>query len=116
MYTPVLTIVTLNQTETLPASIVEGQSLEMQNQCAEIKLRAERRAGELLAEATRRGGDRKAKSNLHDVSLKDVGISHIQSHRWQAVAGESRPDEWPKFHVGRNGKVHAHYQRRCRNA
>src|SRR5579864_3670382 len=26
-----------------------GQSLEMQNKCAEIKLRAERRAGEMLA-------------------------------------------------------------------
>ena len=36
------------------ASAIEaGESLEMQNQCAEIKLRAERRAGEILLEGER---------------------------------------------------------------
>jgi len=34
----------------------QGESLEMQNQCAEIKLRAERRAGELLAESEKATG------------------------------------------------------------
>jgi uncharacterized protein YceH (UPF0502 family) len=35
-----------------------GESLEMQNWCAEIKIRAERRAGELLQEMDREPGKR----------------------------------------------------------
>lgn len=64
----------------------QGAGLEMQNHCAEIKLRAERRAGELLGEMPLNGGDRK--SELHDerVKLSDVGISAIQSHRFQTIA------------------------------
>jgi hypothetical protein len=74
----------------------QGDSLEMQNDIAEIKLRAERRAGELLAEMgeneqrQRRGGDRKSK--LHDETLiepptlSDLGITKSQSSRWQQEA------------------------------
>ncbi|GAI89017.1 unnamed protein product, partial [marine sediment metagenome] len=59
-----------------------GMSLEMQNECAEIKLRAERRAGEMLVENPDiHPGGNQAKS--HDVILSDLGISRIQSHRWQ---------------------------------
>lgn len=63
-----------------------GESLELQNSAAEIKIRAERKAGELLAKMGLRGGDRK--SNSHDASLKlsEVGISYSQSHRWQKLA------------------------------
>jgi len=35
-----------------------NESLEMQNQCAEIKIRAERRGGELLKEVEREQGKR----------------------------------------------------------
>ena len=56
--------------------------------CAEIKLRAERRAEELLAEAEKNKG---AVTPSHRGSatpqLADLGITHNQSHRWQAVAG-----------------------------
>jgi len=69
----------------------------MQNQCAEIKVRAERRAGELLGEMAEhgerdagKGGDRRSGSNSHDVSLKDLSITHNQSSRWQAIA-KGRP-------------------------
>ena len=66
----------------------QGESLEMQNYCAEIKIRAERRAGEIIKDnqEIKPGGDRK--SSLHDerMKLKDLGISEIQSHRWQTVA------------------------------
>ncbi len=65
--------------------------LEMQNQCAAIKLRAERRAGEMLAERD---------TDLHPVSREHVlpeGISHIQSHRWQRVA--SIPAERFEAHI-----------------
>ncbi|MCI0352967.1 MAG: hypothetical protein L0Z53_26395, partial [Acidobacteriales bacterium] len=71
-----------------------GESLEMQNICAEIKLRAERRAGELLREMEKNKG---AQGNphgqgvrFHDEStqtLADVGINYSQSSRWQTIAG-----------------------------
>lgn len=70
--------------------------IEMQNDCAEIKIRAERKAGELLEKMEKangaRGnpGGRGAKIvGLHDVTpheLSDFGISKIQSHRWQRIA------------------------------
>lgn len=69
----------------------------MQNRCAEIKIRAERRAGELLRgmEETR-GGDHKSEEFKNQTSpderidssprLKDLGINYAQSSRWQSVA------------------------------
>jgi N6-adenosine-specific RNA methylase IME4 len=77
------------------------ESLEMQNDAAEIGLRAERRAGEMLKEGAQngdrqmRGGDRK--SNNHDErlisppTLKEIGITQNQSTRWQSIA--SIPEE-----------------------
>jgi hypothetical protein len=58
-------------------------SLEVQNNAAELKLRAERKAGTMLADMGLQGGDRKSKS--HDVTLKlaDLGIGRMDSHRWQ---------------------------------
>ena len=51
--------------------------LEMQNQCAAIKLRAERRAGEMLG----------ALHNSHTpLQLREQGVTPMQSHRWQRVA------------------------------
>lgn len=67
-------------------------SLEMQNQCAEIKIRAERRAGEMLRAQILNEGGRPPKNHLHDVSgfthptLEELGISAIQSYRWQLEA------------------------------
>jgi hypothetical protein len=60
--------------------------LSIQNLAAEIKLRAERKAGEMIAEFHMHGGDRR--SSLHDGNLKldDLGISPHQSHRWQKEA------------------------------
>jgi N6-adenosine-specific RNA methylase IME4 len=64
-----------------------GESLEMQNDIAEIKLRAERRAGSLLAETgPQHGGDRKSKSRSHAATLKTLGITKSQSQRWQQEA------------------------------
>ena len=74
----------------------QGASLEMQNQCAEIKLRAERRAGEMLKEQVSAGNPQ----FLHDeriVPLKELGISEIQSHRWQLEA--EIPEEVFERHV-----------------
>jgi len=57
-----------------------------QNLYAELKIRAERRCGEILATEIQHGGDRKSKSRFDRKTLKDLGISKNQSHRWQAIA------------------------------
>ena len=69
--------------------------LEAQNHAAEIKLRAQRRGGEILAKMDAdgkretRGGDRKSKSQddtLIPPTLDDLGISKADSSRWQQIA------------------------------
>jgi N6-adenosine-specific RNA methylase IME4 len=72
-------------------------SLDIQNQCAEIKLRAERRAGEMLKGAKLNGGDRKSVLRDERVKLKDAGVSYTESHRWQRVA--SVPDAKFEEHI-----------------
>lgn len=72
------------------------ESLELQNDAAEIGLRAERRAGEMIKESElHQGGRPKTPTTLVGVSepikLSEVGISHNQSSRWQAIA--SIPEE-----------------------
>lgn len=63
-----------------------GYSLEMQNQAAETKLRAERKAGELLKEMEKNKGGWESCGNTmlpQDVApkLKDLGIHKMQSVR-----------------------------------
>lgn len=69
-----------------------GYGLEIQNRAAEIKLRAERRAGELLRDLPHGKGLGKGKGT--EKSLPD-GITHKQSHAWQTIA--KIPEE--KFEV-----------------
>lgn len=64
-----------------------GESLAVQNACAEVKLRAERRCGELLASTVEHGGDRRSESRSRDATLNDLGLNRSQSSRWQALAG-----------------------------
>lgn len=77
----------------------QGESLEMQNACAEIKIRAERRAGEILKgmpknEGTRgqlAGRDSSGPSIMKGPeddtpTLEDIGISYAQSSRFQSIA------------------------------
>ena len=76
-----------------------GESLDSQNLIAEIKLRAERRAGELIGEMPKQGPGEYQRS--HDVtvapSLDDLGISKMQSSRFQAVA--SVPESLFEAHI-----------------
>jgi hypothetical protein len=64
-----------------------SESLDAQNAAADIKLRAERKAGELLAEmeGSGKGGDRKS-SNAVLLDLAKLGITKMQSSRWQLAA------------------------------
>ena len=64
----------------------QGASLEMQNYCAEIRLRAERRAGGMLTKMGKNpmGQPEHEFYPLHDVrsripTYKDLGITWIQS-------------------------------------
>jgi hypothetical protein len=65
----------------------------MQNRCAEIKIRAERKAGEILAETEKNpGGQAEHKSyQSHDGTtrnpkLSELGITKNDSSRWQSIA------------------------------
>ena len=80
--------------------------IEAMNHAAEIKLRAERRAGELLTESRetgqRLGVGRPEKTYPADTfsdgpqaapaTLSDLGISRVQSSRWQAIASLPEPE------------------------
>lgn len=83
----------------------QGDSFEMQNACAEIKVRAERKAGEILEDMPKNGGAKGTGSNqyevrLHDVTtpkLSDMGITRIQSSRFQTIA--TIPEEIFESHL-----------------
>jgi hypothetical protein len=62
------------------------QNLAEQNIAAEAKLRAERRAGELLAALKLRGGRRKSNSIDTSLNLRELCITWDQSARWQKLA------------------------------
>ena len=64
-----------------------GESLVIQNHCAEIKLRAERKAGELLSDMAESGQrPRGRKKESHESTLSDLGVSRDESSRWQREA------------------------------
>lgn len=79
-----------DQAEAVRAYLRQSQgSLVMQNQCAEIKLRAERRLGVMLEETPLSAGGR-PKNRSHDgtglPTLEELGVNKNQSSRWQHIA------------------------------
>jgi hypothetical protein len=72
----------------------QAQDTELESLASGIKLRAERRVGELLGETAARGerqrghGDQRAESRATTPlpTLADLGITKDQSSRWQAIA------------------------------
>lgn len=57
-------------------------SFEVQNQAAEVALRAKRRAGELLRDVITHGGAPES----HAVTLGDLGIQKQTASRWYSIA------------------------------
>jgi len=73
-----------------------SKGLDIQNACAEIKIRAERRAGELLAKMEKHPAGRPSVNRSQLATdllpkLEDLGISKSDSSRWQLEA--SLPEE-----------------------
>jgi hypothetical protein len=68
------------------------------NRAAAAKLWAERRAGELLRDATetgarqRRGGDRRSESKSQAATLNRLGVTKHESSRWQKLAAVPAAD------------------------
>ena len=84
-----------DQAEAIKAYVkAAGYSLEMQNQAAETKLRAERKGGELLKQMEKSKGSKgnqytEKLDRFHDgtsPTLRDLGIEKKQSMRWQQIA------------------------------
>lgn len=72
-----------------------GLSLEMQNHYGELKLHAERRCGELLAELAARGERAVAQDGGEPGNkplLGDLGVTKMQSSRWQLEASVPAAD------------------------
>ena len=69
--------------------------LEIQNRAAEVKIRAERRAGEILSEMekARAGRPKKNRSlaatNSSAFTYAELGINKSQASRWQQIASLS---------------------------
>lgn len=96
--------------------------LQAQNEVADLKIRAERKAGQLLPETLQRGGDptlrgvRLAEKGRQQgqrdetfdnqtfapPKLADIGLSRFQSHRWQTEA--SVPDDARRLAFPAGGK------------
>jgi hypothetical protein len=67
---------------------MRGDAGEQEYDAAEIKLRAERRLGDLLASVDFDKGGRPAKTNNTRLSVRlaDLGVTPMQSSRWQLEA------------------------------
>ena len=78
-----------DKAQAMAAYAKQANDTQMVEWATEIKVRAERRAGQLLAEMPKLNGARGVgkKVDSHDVSpLAALGVSHSQSSRWQKLA------------------------------
>ena len=102
-----------NQAVAVKAYAEQTKDVELEILAAEIKLRAERRAGELLQDMAE-SGERKTQqtarsSNAALLDLKGLGVTRMQSHRWQQVAAvdESEFEEYISAKKGKGQAVSA---------
>lgn len=96
----------LDKAEAMRVYARQACNTEMERWAVEIRLRAEHKAGRLLAEMAasgqreKQGGDR-AKSRA--VTLRDLGISKMQASRWQASAKMAQAD-FEAYLAGHSGE------------
>jgi hypothetical protein len=69
-----------------------NRSTDAERRACEIRLRAERKAGQLLTKTIKRGGDPKSKSRDTTLILKENGISKDQSAQWQKLGALPQRD------------------------
>ena len=71
----------------------QAKDSEAERRCCEIRLRAERRAGELLREREMaKGGQATPRGPRGVETLAELGISYDQSAQWQKVAAMAAPE------------------------
>lgn len=80
-----------DKAQAMAAYATQAKDLQLMGWASEIKVRAERKAGEMLAEMPKNAGGRPAKTGspglpVSSDTLKDLGISKKQSATWQQVA------------------------------
>jgi len=75
-----------------------AHNIEAERQCCEIRLRAERKAGELLRQTEKARAGRPPENRSHDSTdfrgsptLADLGITKNQSSQWQRLADVPEP-------------------------
>lgn len=82
-----------DKAEAMAAYARQAKDTELVEWATEIKVRAERKAGELLAQAAANGERAPQGRVSHDLpkptTLVDLGITSNQSSRWQSLAGMS---------------------------
>lgn len=82
-----------DKAEAMAAYARQAKDTELVQWATEIKVRAERRAGQMLAEMPKNPGELRNSSRSHDVTatktLADIGISKNESSRWQKLAAVS---------------------------
>ncbi len=61
-------------------------SRELAKEAAELRLRADKKAGLILIEMAEQGERARSGKELQRATLSDLGIEKTQSHRWQAMA------------------------------
>ena len=64
----------------------QAQNTEAEERAREIRLRAERKCGQMLGEREMHGGDRRSRSAASTLKLADLNISRDQSSQWQKLA------------------------------
>jgi len=84
-----------DKAEALRVYAKQAQDIDMQNWAAEIRIRAERRAGELLKDMPKQHGARGAGKKVESpraTPLSELGITKTQSSKWQQMANVPTPE------------------------
>ena len=75
-----------DKAEAMAAYARQAKDNELIQYATEIKVRAERRCGELLRTTVEHGGDRRSESRSKAPTLNDMGLTRDESSRYQQLA------------------------------